>query len=324
MKIDIAVGEKHVQVGLDRMVIGFPPPKPPKHDAQNPPSQELLAHMDAQKKQFVSHMKHIETMAKLGPHFVQKIKGANLQRISVKSDDGEILFTITLGFSYSTPVINIELNPSKISHDKWEELLDLLSVMFNGHYYELYSRGVVSHAEFFVDVIGENLSGLVLIDTGRRIHTNYKGTTYHGGRYSRLVGVLYDKAKELGVGGQLVRFEVRLNRRDMQFGYLVETPPPNPLSNFLVVHVNQLQSVANEWNNPKLANHIKELGLYGAVKNKHAREAILAKLQENAVPWWKPDLFWAAHRELLLKFKPGQVGGVAPQTPPPLLEIATL
>lgn len=146
---------------------------------------------------------------------------------------------------------------------------------------------------------------------GRRTTTKHKGTTYQGKRGSRLVGTMYDKAKEQNKDGQLVRIEIRIKRRDIKLKDLVEHDLFNPFSNFLVVDVNQLQSVAKGLNNPQLANQIKEWGLFDAIANKHSRESMLARLKEVAVPWWQPELFWATHRELLQKLKPENIGKFA-------------
>lgn len=325
MKIEIVSEGKKILVGLDKITIGLEYPKMPKTDKQDSITPELIAHVKTKQAAFISNMKHIEAMIKLGPHKVSNTKNKDLKRYKVFSEiDGGLLCIFSLGFSFGTGVINFEINPSRLTKEKWDELLDLLSILFNDHYEELYTNGVVSHAEFYVDIPDEDLPNLVLVDLGRRAYTLFKGTTYLGRRKSHSSVAMYDKAKEQKQNGKLVRIEIRFNDRGIRFQVFVENDLFNPFSNILVVDVNQLNLVANEWKNPQLANHIIELGLYEAVKNKNAREAILAKLKENAVTWWKPDLFWAAHRELLLRFKPGQAGGVAPQTPPPLLEIATL
>lgn len=311
MNADVMAGMNMVEVGLDRLVIGMPFPKIPKGDAKEA-TQEKLAQLYAQQKDFVSNMKHIESMIVLGPHYCSKTKNKDLKRHKVLSEiDGELLCIFSLGYSFGNGVINLELNPKRLNPDKIVELLGLLSVLFNDHYDELYERGVVSHAEFYVDVAGVELASLVLIDEGRRTTTMHKGTTYHGRRNSRLVATMYDKAKELGGDSKLVRIEARINRRDIRFKELVEDDLLNPLNKFLVVEKSEVQLVAQQWNSPQLATHIIELGLYGAIFNKQARIAILAQLKEKAVSWWQPDLFWAAHKELLLKFKPGNFGKLA-------------
>jgi hypothetical protein len=180
--------------------------------------------------------------------------------------------------------------------------------MFNDHYEDVYKGGVVAHAEFFIDVPEEDLSNLVLVDLGRRTTTMYKGTSYSGKQSSRLVGTMYDKAKETKSAGKLVRVEARINRRDISFRDLVEQDLFNPLSSFLVVEASQLKLVAQEWNSPSLANRIKEFGLYGGVSTSYARKAIRAYLKEHTVSWWQPDVFWAGHRKLLQKLRPGQAG----------------
>jgi len=312
-KIEMVVGVSKVRVGLDKFVLGIPYPKLPQSDEQNPPSQNDVIDIEETKKVFHAKLKHIGNMIKeTGNHHVSNTKNKDLKRYHVLSeDDGSLICVFALGFTYGTGIINLEINPSKMTTDKWGELHALLAVSFDGHYLELYEHSVVSHAEFFVDVHGEDLSKLVLIDEGRRATTLHKGTTYHGRRTSRLVATMYDKAKEQKQDGQLVRVEVRLNRRDKLFCNIVEHDLFNPFGTLLVVDVNQMQSISAEWQNPQLANQINEWGLYEAVKNKHARKKILAGLKEVVVPWWEPDLFWASHKKLLLQFKPGHAGGFA-------------
>lgn len=312
-EVEMVVGGSKVQAGLDRMVLGIPYPKLSKHDVLNPPpSQDELADIAAMQKEFHASMKHIGNMIKVtGNHHVSNTKNKDLKRYKVLSDDGSLICVFSLGFSFGTGVINLEINPSRMTADKWSEFLGLLSVIFDGHYQEFYERSVVSHAEFYVDVPGADLSRLVLIDEGRRTTTKHKSTTYHGRRESHLVGTMYDKAKQLNHEGQLVRIEARINRRDIAFKGLVESNLFNPFSTLLVVDVNQVQLLADNFGQAHLANQIKEWGLFDAISNKHARKAMLARLKEVTVPWWQPELFWAVHRELLLQFKPGHAGGFA-------------
>lgn len=311
-EVELVVGGSKVQAGLDRMVLGIPYPKLSKHDAQTPPSQDELADIATMQKEFHASMKHIGNMIKVtGNHHVSNTQNKDLKRYKALTDDGSLICIFTLGFSFGTGVINLEINPSKMTQETQWELIALLTVSFDGGYQEFYESCVVSHAEFYVDVPGADLSRLVLIDEGRRTTTKHKSTTYHGRRESHLVGTMYDKAKQLKQGGQLVRTETRIKRRDIKLKGLVEHDLFNPFSTFLVVDVIQMQLLADKLGEAYLANQIKELGLYESVKNKHARKTILAHLKEVAVPWWQPELFWAAHRELLLQFKPGHAGGFA-------------
>lgn len=118
---------------------------------------------------------------------------------------------------------------------------------------------------------------------------------------------MYDKAKEQKQDGNRVRIESRLSRRDILWQELIVNDPFNPFCNCLVVDANQLHSMAIAVKNPILPSMIREYGLSGAVANKYARKSILTHLEKNSAPWWKPDLYWAAHRELLQKLKPSQI-----------------
>ena len=298
---------KKIQVGLDRTVIGLKYPSFPKTDGTPLPKDQIELIHEMQ-KEFKAKMYHIKSTVTSGPHHC-KGKKKDLKRYYVQSEtDGTHLCTFALGYSYGTTVINFEFNPSKLSPEQFGEIGALMMVLFNDHYQEVYGRGVVAHAEFFIDVPEAVLSDLVLVDLGRRTTTPFKGTTYSGKQSSRLVGTMYDKGKESKTAGKLVRIELRINRRDIPFKDLVEQDQFNPFSSFLVVEASQLQLVAQEWKSPHLANNIKEHGLYGGVATSYARKKIGAYLKEHTVPWWQPDVLWAGHRELLLKLKPGPTG----------------
>ena len=308
MKILMMTKGKKIQIGLDRTVIGIPYPKLITSNGTNASAEELNIY-DAQKKKFQSQMKYIESVIFMGDYYLPKSSNKDLKRYIVRSEiDGTHLCTFSLGFSWGTGVINFEFNPSKLTSDNFSEIDGLLTTMFYDHYDELFSQGVVSHAEFYADVAGEELSNLVLIDSGRRTTKQCKETTYHGTRVSRLVTTLYDKAKQQKTGGQLVRIEARLNRRDIPLRDLVEQDLFNPLTTCVLVEAAAMQSLSKKWKYPLLANDIIELGLYRAVANKHSRKAILAYLREQMVSWWQPEVFWAAHRKLLLKLRPGHAG----------------
>ncbi|GEM_PF-3598643 len=311
MKVEMVVGDVNVEVGLDRLVLALPYPKKLKGDLLNPVTVNQIAQYEFEKAEFVSAMHYIKNMVVDNfKHHVINTKNKDLKRYHVFFNGGGLMCIFTLGFCFGTGVINLELNPSKLSPKQFSELFSWLDLFFNHGYPELYSKTVVSHAEFYVDAVGEDLSNLLMVDDSRRATTNYKGTTYLGRRGASNVTTMYDKAQEQEVEGKLVRIEARINRNDIRFQDLVEHYLFNPFGNVLVVDINQLQSAADEFNNPQIANHIKELGLVGSVKNKHARKKMFAVLQENTVPWWQPELFWESHREMLMMFKMNCVGSV--------------
>lgn len=307
MKMVMMTKDRKMELGLDRLVIGLPYPSFPKADVAPLPKDQIdLIH--AKQKEFKAKMKYIESTVTSGPHHC-KGKNKDLKRYYVQSEtDGTHLCVFALGYNFGTAVVHLEINPSKLSPLQFGEIGALMMVLFNDHYEELYQHGVVAHAEFFIDVPEEVLSNLVLVDQRRRTTTIYKETAYSGKRSSRLVGTLYNKGKESKSEGKLVRVEVRINRRDILLKDLVEHDLFNPLDSFLVVQAGQLQLVAQEWNSPHLANNIKEHGLYGGTSTSYARKKIKAYLKEHTVSWWQPDVFWAGHRKLLQKLKPGQAG----------------
>ena len=301
-----------LHIGLDRFVIGLPYPKLPNLVIANPVTNDVVLQINISQKEFVSCLKHLEnTIKDTGKYVIGKCKNKDLKRYKVLSEqDGGLLCIYTLGFCFGTGVINIEVNPSNLTADKWGELLALISIQFYNQYDELYARGVVSHAEFYVDVVGESISNLVLIDEGRRATTHFKGTTYQGKRGSPLVGTMYDKASEQKINEKLIRVETRINRNDIAFKDLIENDLFNPFSKFLVLNVNKLQLIALEYGSPSIKQNIVEYGLFKGIKNKHARKAIFALLKENTISWWKPEMLWSTHKTLLLNFMPSNVGKI--------------
>lgn len=304
------IGGNKLVVGLDRLVIGLPYPAKPKVDVTKPMSQEQLkdvqSHLEA-RDVFIKEMHHIQYMMATGLHKPPKplINGDLKRYIQLADCDGGVLCIFTLGFSYGTGVINFECNPAKLTNDHCYEIGALIGILFEDHYQELYSRAVVAHAEFYIDVHGEELSSLVLIGEGRSKTEIYKGTSYYGNRRSPKVATMYDKAKEKKISGALVRIEIRINRRDILFSDLVEQDTFNPWASVFVVNKSELQAASKQWKLPHLAEQIIEHGIHDAVSNKHARKSILTYLRKRSVPWWKPEQFWATHRKLLSDFKPG-------------------
>lgn len=309
MKVEMVVGDVNVEVGLDRLVLAIPYPKKLKDDLLNPITAIQLAKYEAEKAEFVSAMHYIKNLVveNLKSHVINT-KSKDLKRYHVFFDDGGLMCIFTLGFCFGTGVINLELNPSKLSPKQFSELFSWLDLFFNLGYQELYTKAVVSHAEFFVDAVGEELSSLVILDNSRRKTTPHKGTTYIGRRGAACVTTMYDKAKEQKVEGKLVRVEARINRKDIRFQDLVEHDLFNPFGNVLVVNVNQVQLAAKAYGKSHFLNRIKEFGLNGCGINIHTRKKILAKLQQNTATWWQSKLFWKEHRCLLQKFKPELFG----------------
>lgn len=298
-----------VIVGLDKFVVGLPYPKMPEGAELAKLSVDERQEIQQQQKQYIALGKHIESMAKIDDNFfVEKTKQKGLKRFGVKSGlTGTPLFFLQLGCINKTWVINFEWNPSKHSHADRDEFLATLSTMLYDHYEELYVCGVISRAEFCVDVCGEDISNLVLVEKGRKAYEKFAATTtYSGRRGGAHVLTIYDKGKQLGESDQRIRIEVRIKRRDITLQQLVEESYAiqNPFSNAIIVDVNRLQLVAQELNMPSLVGRIKELGLYGAVKSKVARQKLFSRLQQEAVDWWQPEQFWMQHLALLKGLKP--------------------
>jgi hypothetical protein len=151
MKIVMMKKGKKVGIGLDRTVIGLPYPSFPKAGGTPLPEDQIQLVHEMQ-KEFKAKMYHIKSTVTSGPQHCQGKKN-DLKRYYVQSEtDGTHLCIFALGYSYGTTVINLELNPSKLSSEQFGEIGALMMVLFDDHYQELYQQGVVAHAEFFIDV----------------------------------------------------------------------------------------------------------------------------------------------------------------------------
>ena len=65
-----------------------------------------------------------------------------------------------------------------------------------------------------------------------------------------------------------------------------------------------MQLIAQDKGYPEIADEIRKLGLFEAIKNPLARKSFATKIREHRAPWWDIDVFWQAHRELLQGLKP--------------------
>ena len=304
-----------ITIGIDRVGISIPfnPPKPCVKQLPMDQIKQLLSAESHYKKEFRKHINYVRSV--LNSDFRVKTGKPNqgaqpLDRVGVYSKkDGAHVATVMLDLNYKTPVLNYSFNPSKLNDNGLDELDTLFELTLFNHYEELYTDGVIARFEFFIDVEGVNASDLVLLDTGRRKTTLYKTTTYSGNRNSNLVGTLYDKGAEQKTNQFLTRVEVRLKRRDVTFQQLVESGINNPFAPFILVPASALSVVANERKCPDLVGNILQHGLYGGIKNAHARKAITNRLKELAVPWWNPDNIWNEFRQILLGFRPYFIGG---------------
>ncbi len=309
MKIEGNVEGTNLIFGLDRTVVGIKYRRLSKKEQQQPQTPEFLANIAAIQGAFVKELHHIRFVIEHGyPYLPSYTKNKDLQRRVVLSHiDKKRLCNHLSGFMHGNGVNNIEFNPAKLSQDQWLELQWMLGMSFDYGYDELYTRGVVRHAEFFVDVHGVETDQLVLIDKGRRsYHLDKHGMTFCGAKTAPLLCVLYNKSRQLKELEPKSRIEVRINPKVLQLQRLVEGDLSNPFQHFVAVEYRKLQQIANERNDPKLSGLIKHLGLHEAVRNKTARDSILARIEQEAVPWWKPDLIWSTHNQLLNELRPEQ------------------
>lgn len=312
MKKEIAMSDLILQVGLDRLVLGIPYPRIQSAAESAQSNQAEIAKVNFEKKEFISTLHYIKNMVQDNfKHHVTKTKNKDIKRYHVFFDDGGLMCTFTLGFCFGTAVINVEINPSKLSTQQIKELFNSLDLFFNLGYQELFNKAVISHAEFYVDIPEVKIDELVLLDSSRKTTTHYKGTTYLGKRGAPTVIVLYDKANQLGIDGNLVRVEARINRKDIRFSDFVQNDLFNPFGNVLILDINQLQSISQEFKKPHLAAHIKELGLSASGLSPTLRKQLFSSMQDNTCSWWRPNLFWDFHRQMLSQFKTNHVGGAS-------------
>jgi hypothetical protein len=303
MRIQIEIEGTQVELGLDKFVLSMPYPKKLKAELPKKLTSEQIEQHITEKAEFVANMHYIKNIVVDNfKHYLVPSKNKDTKRYNVFFDDGGLMFILSVGFCFGTGVLNIEINPSKLNQKQWQELTNWFDIFFNKGYEEFYTKAVVSHAEFFVDVPEEDISNLVLIDDTRRISTPYEGNTYLGKRESPRVSLMYDKAKQLELDEKLVRVEARINPKSLRLQDLVEGNQISPFGNDLVVNINQLQSISIAHGKAQFATRIKELGLNGSGIGKHSRKSIFAQLQKNAVSWWKPELFWSIHKDQLKGF----------------------
>ena len=290
-----------IRIGIDQVTISIPY-APPVEGAQYLYKKEMLGLINY--VQYATQHLFKSTLPK-------PVKGTStLKRINVScEEDGSYVATVLVGLCYGTPVLNYTFNPSKLTSEGLMELNALLTMTHPLGYAGIYIQGVITRFEFFLDIEDVNLSDLALLDTGKRITTLYKDTTYHGRRGRDLVITAYDKAAEQKIDRVLTRIEARIKRRGVTFQELVETGIANPFAPFIVVPATALNVVASEWKYPELADQIRQHGLYGGIKNTQARKAITKRLREFSVAWWNPDAIWAKFGTIMDGFRPAFIGG---------------
>ena len=305
-----------ITMGIDQVsiTIRYIPLQHPDGEPDQDQLKKLITAQHQHKKMAISNINYVRWAAmnlfKSAPP--KSVKGlATLHRIKVFcEEDANHIATITLGLFFGKPLLNYSFNPSKLTAEGRMELEALLTMTHHMGYEGIYSEGVIARLEFFLDVEDVPNSDLVLLDTGKRKTTLYKGTTYHGRRGRKLVGTAYNKAAQQKIDRVLTRIEARVKRRDKTLQEVVEGGIANPFAPFIVVPASALDVVANEWpNDPELAHHIQQHGLYGGIKNGQARKAITKRLQEFSLEWWNPDAIWAKFGTILDGFRPAFIGG---------------
>ena len=290
-------------VGIDKTVIGLSYPNMTKAQLKLLDESEINK-LKQKQNIFVAAKMHLINMIQSTENFVKVAKSKFLTRYLIKADDGTIACEVYVGKTGNTHIINIQFNPSKITKAGKAELEGLLAVSFNHDYFEIYNYGRVSHLEFFVDIFDVGMEEYQLIDFSWRKLTNVDTTQYNGRRNSKLTLASYDKGKQLGIDDLIWRFEVRIKNRKITLNEFITNPPENPFSTFILIKKIDLQSIAQESGFPLLGQKIKELGFYGAVENKPARDSISEKIRNKRADFWDIELFWEEHRKELCKLSP--------------------
>ena len=304
-----------ITMGIDLMTINIP--YRPLGMTINDPSGKLtslqIANEVLHKKKFVSHVRGVHgsliDIFDAVPAHSKNTTGPDRLRVVCEKDKSHVAIVVA-GHYFGNPVVSYSFNPNKLTEAGLIELDALLSLTLPHGYASLYTEGVVSHCEFFIDVEGVHYGGLALLDKGKRKVTSFKGSTYNGTRQSLTVGVMYNKAGELKTDAYCTRFEFRIKRHHTTLQQLVESTTFNPLSPFLVVPTNAINSVAKHWKyNPNLATQIEMYGLSGGIKNSTARKSITKQLAEHIVPWWEPETIWAGFKETMTVLRPNYCFG---------------
>ena len=298
----IKINGVEFKIGIDKITIGLKYPNLPKKQLESPDEQAKKEIIEAQKKFFGEEM-YLQQMIVSDNHDKHLMKNKTMRYI-IKDEDGNYCFEFHLGQIAGTRIINLQINPSKMSQSAKAELDGLLSVTFYNGYQEFYNRAVISKLELYVDILDVDISEYVLIDLGRRQKTDYENTTYLGKRNSRLTMASYDKAKQLKMEATIHRYECRISNRNLYFKNYIEKEQKNPFMNFVLIAKQDLQLIALKKGGPKFAAKLEDLGLYRATANKFARESIKQELLNCRVSWWDVDIFWNTIIEELYLLKP--------------------
>jgi hypothetical protein len=304
-----------INIGIDLMTINIP--YRPLGMTINDPSGKLTSLQIAMevfhKKEFVSHVHGVHNalieIFDAVPALKKNKTGPDRLRVVCEEDKSHVAIVMA-GHYFGFPFISYSFNPNKLTEAGLIALDGLLSLTLPHGYASLYTEGVVSHCEFFIDVDDVTYGSLALLDRGKRKATTYKDTTYNGTRRSLLVGTRYNTAEKLNLDTLRTRFEFRVKRLDTTLKQLVETITPNPLSPFFIVPATAINTVAKHWPyNPNLAIQIERHGLSGGIKNSTARKSITNQLEGHIVPWWEPESIWIAFRQTMAVLRPNYCFG---------------
>lgn len=304
-----------ITIGIDLMTINIPyrPLGMTSTDVSGELTPLQIAKEVFHKNEFICHVHGVHSalidIFDAVPAQTKNKTGPDRLRVVCEQDKSHVAIVVA-GHYFGSPVVSYSFNPNKLTEAGLIELDGLLSLTLPHGYASLYTEGVISHCEFYIDVEDVPYGGLALLDRGKRKVTPFKGSTYNGTRQSLTVGVMYNKAEEQKTDSLCTRFEFRIKRLDTTLEQLVESYTPNPLSPFLITPAVAINSVANNWgNDPGLAHRIVSDGLSGGIKNSTARRSITKQLEEHVEPWWEPENIWVAFQQAMTVLRPNYCFG---------------
>jgi hypothetical protein len=254
-------------------------------------------------RDFATHTKHTLMTEFAGDiQYIPSAPRSRMEGFIIKTPDHESTAAI-VWVHVPTGLVQYSFNPSHMTAESRAHFDALLQVTLRDGYVSLYQHGKVSVIEIAVDVDELSIDNAVLVDTGKRRYSLTEwGTTYCGCRRSKLVGVMYDKGADIrradpAFDTERLRHEVRVRAPECTVEEWVGTGcEGNPFARFVVVPRAALRDLVGIGR----AEQIRNFGLQHVVRNRPAREALIAALQKCRYPWADPEVLWSNCRSRLI------------------------
>jgi hypothetical protein len=226
-----------------------------------------------------------------------------LERFVLRTPDHASIVAV-ISVHVAMGLVQYSFNPSQLTGESRMHLEALLHLTLAEGYVSLYRYGTLSVVEYAVDVDGIAVEDVVLVDTGKRRYTlTREGTTYCGGRRSKLVGVTYDKGAEIRLTnpsftGTRLRHELRKRATDCTVEDWVESESQDNLFGYFIpVPRVALRSLIGK----AKAEEVRNFGVHAVFRNLPSRKALLGELCQCRCEWANPDLLWKTCRKRLIK-----------------------